>query len=80
MSGILVIQSHHCAGGAARIDYGFTEKKIQKSLVFLKNEVGKQVKSIENQAKDVISINWSRLHAMASMEAHELQNTRTEGQ
>ena len=54
-------------------------KKIQKKIVFSKNEVGKQVNSIENQAKYVISINWSRLHAMASMAAHELQNTSTEG-
>ena len=27
MSGILAIQCRHCAGGATRIDKGFTEKK-----------------------------------------------------
>ena len=32
MSGILVIQSHHCAGGAARIDHGFTEKKNPEKI------------------------------------------------
>ena len=35
MSGILVIQCRHCAGGATRIDYGFTEKKNpEKNSIF----------------------------------------------
>jgi len=41
----------------------FRWNKFPKKIIFSKNEIGKQAKSIENQAKCVISVHWSRIHA-----------------